>query len=69
MEAIGKNLLADPIIGGIVVNYRDVTERKTFEERLKHQAFHDPLTDLPNRALFMDRLGHALPARSAARRR
>ena len=60
VEAIGKNLLADPIIGGIVVNYRDVTERKRLEERLRHQAFHDPLTDLPNRALFMDRLGHAL---------
>ncbi len=60
VEAIARNLLADPIIGGVVVNYRDVTERKTFEERLKHQAFHDPLTNLPNRALFMDRLGHAL---------
>jgi diguanylate cyclase (GGDEF)-like protein/PAS domain S-box-containing protein len=60
VEAIAKNLLNDPSIGGIVVNYRDITERKTFEERLRHQAFHDPLTDLPNRALFMDRLGHAL---------
>ena len=60
VEATSKNLLGDPNIGGIVVNYRDVTERKTFEERLKHQAFHDPLTGLPNRALFMNRLGHAL---------
>jgi diguanylate cyclase (GGDEF)-like protein/PAS domain S-box-containing protein len=60
VEATGKNLLFDPNIGGIVVNYRDVTERKTFEERLKRQAFHDPLTELPNRALFMNRLGHAL---------
>jgi diguanylate cyclase (GGDEF)-like protein/PAS domain S-box-containing protein len=60
VEAISKNLLYDPNIGGIVVNYRDITERKTFEERLKHQAFHDPLTGLPNRALFMNRLGHAL---------
>jgi diguanylate cyclase (GGDEF)-like protein/PAS domain S-box-containing protein len=60
VEAIGKNLLYDPSIEGVVVNYRDVTERKSFEERLRHQAFHDPLTDLPNRALFMDRLGHAL---------
>ncbi len=34
----------------------DVTERKLAEERLAHQAFHDPLTDLPNRVLFMDRL-------------
>ena len=60
VEATSKNLLYDPNIGGIVVNYRDVTERKNFEERLKHQAFHDPLTELPNRALFMNRLGHAL---------
>jgi diguanylate cyclase (GGDEF)-like protein/PAS domain S-box-containing protein len=60
VEAISKNLLDDPNIGGVVVNYRDVTERKLFEERLRHQAFHDPLTDLPNRALFMDKLWHAL---------
>src|SRR5919112_1121544 len=40
--------------------YQDITERKELEERLEHQAFHDSLTDLPNRALFLDRLGHAL---------
>jgi diguanylate cyclase (GGDEF)-like protein/PAS domain S-box-containing protein len=38
----------------------DITERKALEERLEHQAFHDPLTDVPNRTLFMDRLEHAL---------
>lgn len=38
----------------------DVTQRKKLEEQLSHQAFHDSLTSLPNRALFMDRLGHAL---------
>ncbi|HLL40410.1 MAG TPA: EAL domain-containing protein, partial [Rubrobacteraceae bacterium] len=39
---------------------RDVTERKALEDRLAHQALHDPLTDLPNRTLFTDRLRQAL---------
>ncbi|HYJ46807.1 MAG TPA: diguanylate cyclase, partial [Pyrinomonadaceae bacterium] len=38
----------------------DITERKTVEEQLLHDAFHDALTRLPNRALFMDRLQQAL---------
>ena len=38
----------------------DITERKHYEEQLLHQAFHDPLTGLPNRALFRDRLSMAL---------
>ncbi|HKI05447.1 MAG TPA: EAL domain-containing protein [Thermoanaerobaculia bacterium] len=38
----------------------DITARKLAEERLLHDAFHDPLTGLPNRALFMDRLGMAI---------
>ena len=40
--------------------FYDLTERKVLEERLHYQAFHDSLTDLPNRKLFMDRLGQAL---------
>ena len=57
LEAVGKNLVDDPVVGGIVVNARDVTQRKEAEERLLYDAFHDRLTGLANRALFMDRLG------------
>jgi diguanylate cyclase (GGDEF)-like protein/PAS domain S-box-containing protein len=60
LESIAKNLLDDPAVGGVVINYRDITERKALEEQLRHQAFHDVLTGLENRSLFMDRLGHAL---------
>jgi diguanylate cyclase (GGDEF)-like protein/PAS domain S-box-containing protein len=41
---------------GLVIVNRDITERKRAEERLVHQSFHDSLTDLPNRSLFLDRL-------------
>jgi diguanylate cyclase (GGDEF)-like protein len=51
---------------GTLAMVSDITERKAAEEALVHQAFHDTLTGLPNRALFLDRLGHAL-ARSARR--
>ncbi|GAC1477452.1 MAG: hypothetical protein NVS1B4_20160 [Gemmatimonadaceae bacterium] len=60
VEAIGSNLLEEPTIRGIVLNTRDVSERKVLERELTHQAFHDPLTNLANRALFRDRVGHAL---------
>jgi diguanylate cyclase (GGDEF)-like protein/PAS domain S-box-containing protein len=47
-------------LGAVHVFGEEVTERKQVEERLLHQALHDPLTGLPNRHLFMDRLGGAL---------
>ena len=59
LEALGSNLLSDPSVGSIVVNSRDVTERKALEERLEHQAFHDPLTGLPNRSLLSNRFEQA----------
>ena len=45
---------------GRVWSFRDVTERKQVEEQLVYTALHDPLTNLPNRVLFMDRLHHAM---------
>src|SRR5882672_4384942 len=49
-----------------VVTAIDITQRKALEEQLVHDAFHDSLTGLPNRALFLDRLGQAI--RLSARR-
>jgi diguanylate cyclase (GGDEF)-like protein/PAS domain S-box-containing protein len=54
------NLLDDPDVRGVVVNLHDISDRKRAEEELSHQAFHDALTGLANRALFRDRLDHAL---------
>jgi diguanylate cyclase (GGDEF)-like protein/PAS domain S-box-containing protein len=60
LEAHVTDLRGDRQIRGIVLNGRDVTERVRLEEELTHQAFHDGLTGLPNRALFRDRLDQAL---------
>jgi diguanylate cyclase (GGDEF)-like protein/PAS domain S-box-containing protein len=58
-EVIGTNLLADPTIEGLVLTIRDIQERKNLEEQLTHQAFHDSLTGLANRALLSNRVEHA----------
>src|SRR5207237_1004359 len=60
VEVQHTDLLHDEHVRGIVLNSRDVSERKAFEEQLAHQAFHDPVTNLANRALFSDRVDHAL---------
>ena len=59
-EILHTNLLDDEHVCGIVLNARDISERKAFEEQLAHQAFHDPVTNLPNRALFVERVRHAI---------
>jgi diguanylate cyclase (GGDEF)-like protein/PAS domain S-box-containing protein len=59
-EANVVNQLANPRVGGFVVNLRDVTARKALEEELRHRAFHDPLTGLPNRELLELRITHGL---------
>ncbi|MFI5906851.1 putative bifunctional diguanylate cyclase/phosphodiesterase [Dactylosporangium sp. NPDC051541] len=44
----------------LVAMFEDITERYLLQVRLRHQALHDPLTQLPNRTMFFDRLGALL---------
>jgi diguanylate cyclase (GGDEF)-like protein/PAS domain S-box-containing protein len=60
VETLWQDLALDANVGGILLNTRDVSERKAFEEQLSHQTFHDATTGLANRALFQDRVEHAL---------
>ena len=60
LETSASNLLGDPSVEGIVLNARDVTERRELERQLRHLAFHDPLTNLANRTLLRDRMDQAL---------
>jgi diguanylate cyclase (GGDEF)-like protein/PAS domain S-box-containing protein len=54
------NLIDDPAVHGLVLHLRDVADRRAHETALVRQAFHDTLTGLPNRTLFLDRLTHSL---------
>lgn len=58
---------AFPIDDGVAVYFRDISERKLADDRIRQMAFQDALTQLPNRRLLMDRLSQALV--SSARRK
>jgi diguanylate cyclase (GGDEF)-like protein/PAS domain S-box-containing protein len=60
VEVVLTDLRDDADVGGIVLTARDATDRIRLEEELRRQAFHDPLTGLPNRALLLDRIGQAI---------
>ena len=64
LDVRAVDMLHDPVVAGYVVNLHDVTDRKRSEAELRTQAFHDALTGLANRALFRDRVEHALGARA-----
>jgi diguanylate cyclase (GGDEF)-like protein/PAS domain S-box-containing protein len=63
VETLATNLVGDGAVEGIVLNTRDVSDRKALERRLMHQASHDALTGLPNRMLLRDRVEQALARR------
>ncbi|HMM93684.1 EAL domain-containing protein [Phycicoccus sp.] len=64
LEGTASNLLHEEAVGAWVLALHDVTDQQALAEQLSHQAFHDPLTGLANRALFTDRLAHALQPRT-----
>lgn len=60
LELRVQNHRDNPDVKGIIINARDITQRKRLEHDLRHQALHDPLTDLPNRRYFSQQLEKAL---------
>lgn len=55
-----RDLSDDPVVGGIVLNAKEINERKKAEQALQLQATHDALTGLPNRSLLGELLDHAI---------
>jgi diguanylate cyclase (GGDEF)-like protein/PAS domain S-box-containing protein len=69
VETLATNLLGDDTVDAVVLNTRDVSQRKELERRLAHQATHDALTSLPGRTLLLDRIDLALARRRRDGRR
>jgi diguanylate cyclase (GGDEF)-like protein/PAS domain S-box-containing protein len=65
-ELTCTNLLGDPSVCGVVINAHDIHEARQYQERLRYQASHDPLTGLANRALFHQRITEAASGSDAA---
>jgi diguanylate cyclase (GGDEF)-like protein/PAS domain S-box-containing protein len=59
-----RNLFDHPAVEGLVSTFRDVSDRKALEDRLRHLAYHDPLTGLANRGMFADRLADLVRQRA-----
>lgn len=67
LEVLCTNLVNDPAVRGVVINGRDVSERKALELELTHQAYHDALTGLVNQARFRKLVEGTLDRRRARR--
>jgi diguanylate cyclase (GGDEF)-like protein/PAS domain S-box-containing protein len=65
VETRATDLRRDPNVRGLVLTTHDISGRKALEQTLRHRASHDPLTALPNRALFHERLEAALDPAAA----
>jgi diguanylate cyclase (GGDEF)-like protein/PAS domain S-box-containing protein len=61
-----SNQMGNPSLNGVVINARDISENRAFQERLEHEAQHDPLTGLPNRRRMHDKLDSTLRADAVA---